>query len=60
VRKDVKKMCQATTVAEQDRIWTKKLRPILLNKIMVKGFLGNPYVVESLTTGKAISARVAS
>lgn len=53
-------MCQATTVAEQDRIWTKKLRPILLNKIMVKGFLGNPYVVESLTTGKAISARVAS
>jgi betaine lipid synthase len=44
VRKDVKKLCQAATVAEQDRIWTKKLRPILLNKIMVKGFLGNPYV----------------
>ena len=44
VRKDVKKMCLATTTAEQNRIWTKKLRPILLNKVMVKGFLGNPCV----------------
>jgi betaine lipid synthase len=35
-------MCNAKTVAEQERIWVKHLRPILLNKIMVKGFLGNP------------------
>ncbi|ORY34834.1 hypothetical protein BCR39DRAFT_476586 [Naematelia encephala] len=40
---DVKRLCQAPTTAEQQRIWEKKLRPILLNKIMVKGFLGNPF-----------------
>ena len=39
-------MCQAKTIQEQDRIWTKRLRPVLLNKVMVKGFLGNPYVVQ--------------
>jgi betaine lipid synthase len=39
---DVKRLCQATTIAEQERIWQKKLRPVLLNKIMLKGFLGNP------------------
>lgn len=44
VRGDVKRMCQASSVAEQQRIWEKKLRPIFLNKIMVKGFLGNSYV----------------
>lgn len=42
VRKDVEKICAATTTVEQERIWNKKLRPILLNKLMVKGFLGNP------------------
>jgi betaine lipid synthase len=39
---DVKRLCQATTTAEQERIWNKRLRPVLLNRVMVKGFLGNP------------------
>ena len=44
VRKNVKKLCNATTTAEQNRIWNKKLRPILLNRVMVRGFLGNSCV----------------
>ncbi|WVQ79348.1 hypothetical protein IAT38_001445 [Cryptococcus sp. DSM 104549] len=42
VRGDVKRICEASTIAEQERIWTKKIRPVFLNKVMVKLFLGNP------------------
>ncbi|KAJ9102622.1 hypothetical protein QFC19_004731 [Naganishia cerealis] len=34
VSKDVKKMISCNTTAEQDAIWKKKLRPILLNPVM--------------------------
>lgn len=44
VRKDVKKLCHSATIEEQEKIWRKKLRPIFLNKLMVKGFLGNSSV----------------
>jgi len=37
-------MCAADSTKEQERIWQTKLRPVLLNKALVKGFLGNPYV----------------
>jgi betaine lipid synthase len=40
----VRRLCEAKTVEEQERIWKKHLRPVLLNKIMLKGFLGNPCV----------------
>ncbi|WOO81404.1 uncharacterized protein LOC62_03G004932 [Vanrija pseudolonga] len=39
---DVKKVCNANSVDEQIRIWNKRLRPVLLNQVMLKGFLGNP------------------
>ena len=39
---DVKQICTAPSTDEQERIWQKRLRPIMLNKVMVKGFLGNP------------------
>ncbi|WRT69634.1 uncharacterized protein IL334_006623 [Kwoniella shivajii] len=42
VRGDVKKICKATTISEQDQIWKKKIRPVFLGKWMVKLFLGNP------------------
>ncbi|KAK4686538.1 betaine lipid synthase, partial [Tremellales sp. Uapishka_1] len=42
VRRHVKALCQASSVAEQERIWKTKLRPVILNKLLVKGFLGNP------------------
>jgi betaine lipid synthase len=42
VRGSVQKLCQATSVEEQETIWRKKLRPVLLNKVLMKGFLGNP------------------
>ncbi|OCF62173.1 betaine lipid synthase [Kwoniella mangroviensis CBS 10435] len=42
VRKDVKKICKASTIAEQEKIWNKKIRPIFLGRWMVKLFLGNP------------------
>lgn len=42
VRGSVKKLCQADSVAEQESIWQRSLRPVLLNKILMKGFLGNP------------------
>lgn len=42
VRGDVKRLCKATSTAEQERIWQKKIRPVFLNKVMVKLFLGNP------------------
>lgn len=42
VRGSVKRLCSANSIEEQERIWRTKLRPILLNKVMVKGFLGNP------------------
>jgi betaine lipid synthase len=42
VRGAVKQMCSADSVKEQERIWQTKLRPVLLNKALVKGFLGNP------------------
>ena len=44
---DVKKLCTVKTVEEQETIWRKKLRPILLNRVMVRGFLGNPCVSHS-------------
>lgn len=47
VSKDVKKLCQASSTAEQERIWTKKPRPIMLNRMMIKFFLGNPWVFAS-------------
>ncbi|OXG17402.1 betaine lipid synthase [Cryptococcus neoformans Tu401-1] len=42
VRGDVKRLCQASSTAEQEKIWQKKIRPVFLNKVMVKLFLGNP------------------
>jgi betaine lipid synthase len=42
VRGDVARLCKAKTTAEQERIWRKKLRPIIMSKILVKGFFGNP------------------
>jgi betaine lipid synthase len=42
VRGNVQKLCQATSVEEQETIWRRKLRPVLLNKVLMKGFLGNP------------------
>jgi betaine lipid synthase len=44
VTKDVKRILVAKTTAEQDAIWKKRLRPIFLNRFMVKTFLGNPYI----------------
>jgi betaine lipid synthase len=44
VRGAVKQMCAADSTKEQERIWQTKLRPVLLNKALVTGFLGNPYV----------------
>jgi len=38
----VKRLCRATSVAEQEAIWRNKLRPVLLNRFLMKGFLGNP------------------
>lgn len=42
VSKDVKKMVTANSIAEQDLIWKKKLRPIMLNPIM-KAILGSGF-----------------
>ncbi|WVR08104.1 hypothetical protein IAU60_005150 [Kwoniella sp. DSM 27419] len=42
VRGDVKKLCKASSVEEQERIWRKRIRPVFLGRIMVKMFLGNP------------------
>ncbi|WWC92743.1 uncharacterized protein L201_007702 [Kwoniella dendrophila CBS 6074] len=42
VSNDVKKLCKATNVQEQDKIWKKRIRPVFLGKWMVKLFLGNP------------------
>ncbi|WVQ75099.1 hypothetical protein IAR50_004708 [Cryptococcus sp. DSM 104548] len=42
VRGEVKKLCQATSVEEQQQIWEKKLRPVFLNRFMLKIVLGNP------------------
>ncbi|WWD20259.1 hypothetical protein CI109_104735 [Kwoniella shandongensis] len=42
VRGDVKRLFNASSTDEQERIWRKRLRPIFLNKVMVKLFLGNP------------------
>lgn len=39
---DVKRLCLANSTGEQERIWEKRLRPVLLNQVMLKGFLGNP------------------
>lgn len=49
VSKHVENLCQAKSIDEQERIWKKHLRPVLLNKVMLKGFLGNPYVAPILT-----------
>ncbi|EIW71585.1 hypothetical protein TREMEDRAFT_67852 [Tremella mesenterica DSM 1558] len=43
VRKDVKRLCNASSTTEQERIWRKKLRPIIFNRFMVRMFLGNPF-----------------
>ncbi|OCF42021.1 betaine lipid synthase [Kwoniella heveanensis CBS 569] len=39
---DVKKICKASSVEEQERVWRKRVRPVFLGRIMVKLFLGNP------------------
>ena len=44
----VKRLCEAKTTEEQERIWRKHLRPVMLNSVMLKGFLGNPYVCISV------------
>lgn len=49
VRGDVKRLCKATSTAEQERIWQKKIRPVFLNKAMVKLFLGNSQVLSFLS-----------
>ncbi|KDQ55857.1 hypothetical protein JAAARDRAFT_195669 [Jaapia argillacea MUCL 33604] len=41
VSKDVKAMCEAETLQEQNRIWVEKLRPTLLNPVVV-ALLRNP------------------
>ncbi|CAK9784087.1 hypothetical protein CC85DRAFT_58115 [Cutaneotrichosporon oleaginosum] len=41
VRGDVQRLCKANSTAEQQRIWDKRLRPVILNRIMLK-VLGNP------------------
>ncbi|KAG8843241.1 hypothetical protein FRB96_004229 [Tulasnella sp. 330] len=42
VSADVKRLCNASTTNEQNKIWTEKLRPIFLNKVVCKLFLANP------------------
>ena len=42
VTRDVQEVCRASSTAEQERVWQKRLRPIIFNRIMMKGFLGNP------------------
>lgn len=41
VRGSVKQLCAASSTAEQERIWKKSLRPVILNKVMLK-VLGSP------------------
>ncbi|PPR00108.1 hypothetical protein CVT24_008964 [Panaeolus cyanescens] len=33
---DVKRMCEAETLEEQEQIWSKKLKPVLLNGLLVR------------------------
>ncbi|TDL26086.1 S-adenosyl-L-methionine-dependent methyltransferase [Rickenella mellea] len=35
ITKDVEDMCKADTIAEQERLWNEKLRPVLLNSLVV-------------------------
>lgn len=39
---DSKRIANASSVTEQEQIWRTRLRPVLLNQVMLKGFLGNP------------------
>jgi betaine lipid synthase len=41
VSKDVEAICHAESIAEQERIWLEKLRPVLLNPVVV-ALLKNP------------------
>ncbi len=41
VTNDVKRLVSASTTAEQDRIWTTRLRPIIMNPVL-KFILGHP------------------
>ncbi|KAK8849633.1 hypothetical protein IAR55_004968 [Kwoniella newhampshirensis] len=42
VRGDVRRILNASSTQEQERIWTKSLKPVFLNRVMMKLFLGNP------------------
>ncbi|KAG8708678.1 hypothetical protein FRC09_001099 [Ceratobasidium sp. 395] len=39
---DARRMCNADTIEEQERIWREKLRPVLLNNWFVRLVLNNP------------------
>jgi betaine lipid synthase len=41
VSEDVERLCAADTLVEQERIWVEKLRPVLLNPVVV-ALLKNP------------------
>jgi betaine lipid synthase len=41
VSKETEALCKATTIEEQERIWKERLRPIVLNKVVV-ALLKNP------------------
>ncbi len=41
VAEDVRRLCEAETIAEQDEIWQTRVRPVLLNPVVVK-LLKNP------------------
>ncbi|KDN52226.1 hypothetical protein K437DRAFT_232599 [Tilletiaria anomala UBC 951] len=42
VTKDVKRMCDADSVAEQQKIWDTRLRRALINRTFIRIFLSNP------------------
>ena len=42
VSKDVKKMCEADTVEQQQKIWNTRLRRALINPTFIRLFLSNP------------------
>ncbi len=42
LNKDVKRMCEADSVEEQQKIWDTRLRKALINPTMIRLFLANP------------------
>jgi hypothetical protein len=42
VNKDVKAVCNATSIEEQQRLWNRRLRGTIINRPLIRWFLSNP------------------